>query len=478
MALGIPAVGLVGLAALGTDRPSAAPAVVKLQAADHSFRYLEQADAYVVELDPRRVGFDLFEGWDREEEAFRKRSSLAFVSGPMYERHVDATGSEIVLPLGEIKLGDRIWRGRNLSAARERAFVGIRRDGQVDFGYGALTPERIQRYDTFIGGLHSVYNDLQAPPASYKGAYSLGMGQQIRYFLPRIREIYGLRSDGRLEILMSREGLTLEQTRDLARQRGLLAAYLPDHASKSRMIVPGVKGFSHADANWISGGATSFVHVPYMLELSPRREPLRGSLLVALARRLPTSSCGHPWQCAQRLGGRLLDRSVAGLNRLLELGVEPMARLFWAPRPGVAAGSGGIRAPFREPVITADPRVLRLRQQLESQPHPVGHLQATTSPGTGVLPAAPELPPPASASSAAATTGNASSAEQTSGLEKSTSTAGATAKTAADAPVVASPSGPDLKPGAQGRGSAEPIPAPAAGPLPVPPPGMAGAGTP
>ncbi|MFN7900566.1 MAG: hypothetical protein ACK5N0_13040 [Synechococcaceae cyanobacterium] len=476
----MPAVGLVGLAALAPDHPSASPAVVKLQAADHSFRYLEQADAYVVELDPRRVGFDLFEGWDREEEAFRKRSSLAFVSGPMYERQVDATGSEIVLPLGDIKLGERIWRGRNLSAARERAFVGIRHDGQVDFGYGALTPERIQRYDTFIGGLHSVYNDLQAPPASYKGAYSLGMGQQIRYFLPRIREIYGLRTDGRLEILMSREGLTLEQTRDLARQRGLLAAYLPDHASKSRMIVPGVKGFSHADANWISGGATSFVHVPYMLELVPRREPLRGSLLVALARRLPTRSCGHPLQCAQRLGGQLLDRGLAGVNRLMELGVEPMARLLWAPRPGVAAGSVGTRAPFREPVITADPRVLRLRQQLESQPQPVSQLRATPSPGTGVLPAAPELPPPASASSAEASTGNDSSAGQPGDLDNGAAAGGATATTAADATVDARPSDPTLKPGAQGRGSAEPIPSPAAGPLPVapPPPGMVGAATP
>jgi hypothetical protein len=91
--------------------------------------------------------------------------------------------------------------------------VGIRHDGRVDFGYGELTPKRAADYDSFIGGLHSIYNDLESPPADYKGAYSISMGQQIRYFLPRIRMVIGLRSDGRLEILMSRDGLTLEQTK-------------------------------------------------------------------------------------------------------------------------------------------------------------------------------------------------------------------------------------------------------------------------
>ncbi len=64
---------------------------------------------------------------------------------------------------------------------------------------------------------------------------------------------------------------------------GCRAAYLPDHASKSRLIIPGVKGFSEEDANWISGGATSFVHVPYLLRLSRRAEPLQGNLMEAMA---------------------------------------------------------------------------------------------------------------------------------------------------------------------------------------------------
>jgi len=42
---------------------------------------------------------------------------------------------------------------------------------------------------------------------------------------------------------------------------GFLAAYMPDHASKSRLIIPGEKPFTDADANGISGSVTSFVHV-------------------------------------------------------------------------------------------------------------------------------------------------------------------------------------------------------------------------
>ena len=252
---------LVAIAPPMPERPKAVPQL--LTAADgQPFRYLADQEAYALDFDPRQVGIDLLEGWDREQEAYADRSALAFVSGPMYERHVDAQGRELTVPLGDLKLGERVWRGINRTAARQRAFLGIRNDGGVEFGYGELTAERSRRYDTFIGGLHSIYNDLEQPPPQYKGAYSISMGQQIRYFLPRIRMLFGLRADGRLEVLMSRDGLTLEQTRALARSRGLRAAYLPDHASKSRFIIPGEKGFSNADANWISGGATSFVHVP------------------------------------------------------------------------------------------------------------------------------------------------------------------------------------------------------------------------
>jgi hypothetical protein len=196
--------------------------------------------------------------------------------------------------------------------------------------------------------------------------------------------VMGLRGDGRLEVLMSRDGLTLEQTKALARQRGLRTAYLPDHASKSRFIIPGVKGFSQEDANWISGGATSFVHVPYMLRLSERAVPLRGDLLSSLAPRSGLRRCGNPLECGQTLGGQLVDRALAGFNRLMEQGVEPLARLIWAPRGQGNPQRNPQRSPLREPPITADPMALReLQEQLQNSP---------TDPLSAPL--APDLPPP------------------------------------------------------------------------------------
>jgi len=364
LVVALPAGFLSFLVAIAPPLPGRKTGAPLLTSADGvPFRYQPDASVYALDFDPREVQLQLFEGWDREQEAFADRQALAFISGPMYERHVDERGREITVPLGDIKLGDRIWRGRNRTAARQRAFVGIRRDGGVEFGYGELTAERARRFDSFIGGLHSVYNDLEQPPAAYKGAYSISMGQQIRYFLPRIRMVIGLRPDGRLEALMSRDGLTLEQTRSLARQRGLRAAYLPDHASKSRFIIPGQKGFSAADANWISGGATSFVHVPYLLRLSRRPVPLQGSLLAGLAGRTAAEGCGNPFQCGQTLGGQLADRALAGFNRLMEQGVEPIAQLIWAPLGPKDPQRASAKAPLREPPISADPLALRQRQE-------------------------------------------------------------------------------------------------------------------
>jgi len=332
------------------------------------FHYIPDDEVYALDLDPRKVRFDLLEGWDREQDAYEDVAALAYVSGPMYERHVDNGGQEITVPLGDLKFGARVWRGRNRTASRQRAYIGIRHDGSIDFGYGELTDERSRIYDTFIGGLHSLYNDLEAPPASYKGAYSKSMGQRIRYYLPRIRMVMGLRDDGRLEVLMSRDGLTLEQTKELARRRSYLAAYMPDHASKSRFIIPAVKGFTEEDANWISGGATSFVHVPYMLRMSVRQTPLRGSLIAGLTPKLSEDKgCEGAFDCLQMFGTHLADRALAGLNRVMEQGVEPLARMIWAPsskpKPSLDSQTDQPknldRSPLREPPITADPLVLR-----------------------------------------------------------------------------------------------------------------------
>jgi len=382
----VPLAGLAFLVAIAPPLPEQrSPAEdIRLRSNGEAFRYLPNNEAYALDFDPRQVQIDLLEGWDREQDAFNDTGALAYVSGPMYERHVNNSGQEITVPLGDLKLGARVWRGRNRTAARQRAFIGIRHNGQVDFGYGELTPQRAGLYESFIGGLHSIYNDLESPPPEYRGAYSNSMGQQIRYYLPRIRMVIGLRNDGRLEVLMSRDGLTLEQTKALARQRGLRAAYLPDHASKSRLIIPGVKGFSQEDANWISGGATSFVHVPYMLRLSQRLVPLRGDLLASLTPRHGSGGCSNPLQCGQTLGSQIVDRALAGFNRLMEQGVEPIARMIWEPKGRKPANGSNLRSPLREPPITADPMALRALQESEQN-----GLSGEEKP-----PLAPDLPPP------------------------------------------------------------------------------------
>ena len=404
----IPVTVFAGLIALAPGTPEKKQTSPELEPVETSnalagpFSYQPDDEVYALDFDPRDVRLGLLEGWDREQDAFEDTAALAYVSGPMYERHIDEFGQEITVPLGDLKLGSRVWRGRNRTASRQRAFIGILKDGSVDFGYGELTPARAKTYDMFVGGLHSIYNDLEEPPESYKGAYSISMGQRIRYYLPRIRMVYGLKSDGRIEMLMSKDGLTLEQTKDLARRRGLVAAYMPDHASKSRLIIPGVKGFTEEDANWISGGATSFVHVPYLLRLSERRVPLKGGLMADLTRRIESSKrCEGPSDCAFFYGGQLMDRALAGLNRVMEQGVEPIARMIWAPKPSPRLDHNQTtpvtetlptRQPLREPPITADPLVLRERPDVEAEQDESFQSDAETQPWDFDLP--PDLPPP------------------------------------------------------------------------------------
>ena len=397
--------GLIALAPRTPEKREIATQPEPIETADSEagpFAYQPDDEVYALDFDPRDVRLGLLEGWDREQDAFEDTAALAYVSGPMYERHIDESGQEITVPLGDLKFGSRVWRGRNRTASRQRAFIGILKDGSVDFGYGELTPDRAKTYDMFVGGLHSIYNDLEEPPETYKGAYSISMGQRIRYYLPRIRMVYGLRADARIEMLMSKDGLTLEQTKDLARRRGLVAAYMPDHASKSRLIIPGVKGFTEEDANWISGGATSFVHVPYLLRLSERRVRLDGGLIADLTRRIETSQrCEGVSDCAFFYGGQLMDRALAGLNRVMEQGVEPIARMIWAPKPSPRLEQNlttpliemmPTRQPLREPPITADPLVLRERYDVESDQDELFNSDVETQQWDFDLP--PDLPPP------------------------------------------------------------------------------------
>ena len=163
-----------------------------------------------------------------------------------------------------------------------------------------------------------------------------------------------------------------------------------------------MKGFTEEDANWISGGATSFVHVPYMLRLSRRQIPLQGNLIAGLTPKLVMDeACDGPLDCVSSFGSHLADRALAGLNRVMEQGVEPLARMIWAPSsPTKPADAGDSdvdldRAPLREPPITADPLVLREQPALipESEPAEPDPDDSWTEPQP-FAPLPPDLPPP------------------------------------------------------------------------------------
>ena len=102
--------------------------------------------------------------------------------------------------------------------------------------------------------------------------------------------------------------------------------------------------------------------------MSARPSPLTGNLIAGLTPKIGVSDgCDGPVDCVQLFGSHLADRALAGLNRVMEQGVEPLARMIWAPSPSPGKGKGQEdgspqkqdRSPLREPPITADPLVLR-----------------------------------------------------------------------------------------------------------------------
>jgi hypothetical protein len=223
-----------------------------------------------------------------------------------------------------------------------------------------------------------------------------------------------------------------------------------------------VKGFSSEDANWISGGATSFVHVPYMLRLSRRSLPLSGNLLASLTPHLPQNSCGNPVDCgsslAKGVAGSLADRVLAGLNRLMEQGVEPLARLIWAPQlQHRNPERTPQRSPLREPVITADPQPVQERQErdlairrADSRDEP----SAPSLPEPQAEPVRSQQQAPTSATPAAATDPTMAPAPEPH--------AGSSGQPAGQTSAPTAPTLPDPAPANQGGDSAPKAAAPAA----------------
>ena len=72
-----------------------------------------------------------------------------------------------------------------------------------------------------------------------------------------------------LELIETDDGVLFSDLRLFVEQKGLLAAYLPDHASKSRLIVPGKRPWTEDHAIWVSGGKPSITQMPFLLRLTP-----------------------------------------------------------------------------------------------------------------------------------------------------------------------------------------------------------------
>ena len=233
---------------------------------------LDRADGSVVSvgyssmiLDPRWVDLEFFGGWQRELEANNDSAALLFFTGPTFEKGHPNKPLGIALH-GDLKLRNGLWLAGNRAAAAGRAYVAASESGDLVFGYGDLTAERQARYRWFIGGLHAFDHTVTPPPESYRGVYGAMK-------LADVRIVYGLRADGRLEVIETADGVHFDDLRLLVKALGFQAAYLPDHASKSRLIVPGRRLWSKEQAVWVSGGKPSITALPFMLRVVPRSGP-------------------------------------------------------------------------------------------------------------------------------------------------------------------------------------------------------------
>ena len=213
-------------------------------------------------LDPRWVDLEFFGGWNREFEANRDGEALLFFTGPTFEKGHPNASLGMVLH-GDLMLSDGIRRAGNRAAAAERAYIAVTQAGELRYGFGDLTPERQERYRLFIGGLHAFSHPESTPPSSYRGVYG-----PMR--LADVRIVYGFRPDGRLEVIETDDGVLFDDLHRFVQARGFRAAFLPDHASKSRLIVPGRRVWSEEQAVWVSGGKPSITALPFMVRVLPR----------------------------------------------------------------------------------------------------------------------------------------------------------------------------------------------------------------
>ena len=218
-------------------------------------------------LNPSQIGIQLYSGWNRENEANKDKLALAFISGPTFELRQDPIPHGYIAH-GDIKGENGLFLSMNKTAAKERGYVSINNKGQAKFGYGTYLDTLKKDARVFIGGLHVLTNHTISRPITYKGVYKDGLS------LADVRIVYGLRPDGRIEIVETDDGVYVQELASLVEKLKFKAAYLPDHASKTRLIIPFKRIWTESKAAWVSGGKPSITQMPFMIKIVSVKEKI------------------------------------------------------------------------------------------------------------------------------------------------------------------------------------------------------------
>jgi len=216
-------------------------------------------------LEPSLIGIELYSGWNRENQANKDKSALAFISGPTFELREDLKPHGYTAH-GDIKGENGLFLSKNKAAANERGYVSISNKGHANFGYGTSSDTVEKDARVFIGGLHVLTNHTVSRPITYKGVYKDGLS------LADVRIVYGLRHDGRIEIIETDDGVYVQDLASLVEKLKFKAAYLPDHASKTRLIIPFKRIWTESKAAWVSGGKPSITQMPFMIKIVSVKE--------------------------------------------------------------------------------------------------------------------------------------------------------------------------------------------------------------
>ena len=218
-------------------------------------------------LEPSLIGIELYSGWNRENEANKDKNALAFISGPTFELKQDSSPHGYTAH-GDIKGENGLFLSKNKAAASERGYVSISNKGEASFGYGNFSDIVAKDTRVFIGGLHVLTNHTISRPITYKGVYKDGLS------LADVRIVYALRPDGRVEIIETDDGVYVKDLVNLLKRLKMKAAYLPDHASKSRLIIPFKRVWTESKATWVSGGNPSITQMPLMIKIVRVKEKI------------------------------------------------------------------------------------------------------------------------------------------------------------------------------------------------------------